>query len=242
MSSNTFIFFDAYGTLVELDNFYERLQNGFAQHGVTLPMEVITHAAHQEMKHYIRHSLRARDHDSWLAVRRECAGILADAVREQGYEVPILPAGVLRVLGDAIVFRTFPETVEVLDALHKRGVPMGVISNWDYQLSEIFEQMGLARYFEFIVSSAQVGAEKPAPEIFQAGLEQARRSTPGLAPQDCFYIGDHYEKDVIPSRAAGMTPVWLVRDRRDLASGETHETDTGVLRISNLRELLLIVS
>jgi len=239
---NLFILFDAYGTLVELDNFYERLQSGFAQHGVNLPMEVVKHAAHQEMKHYIGHSVQARDHDSWLQVRRDCAGILADAVRAQGYDVPISPTGVLRVLGDAIVFRTFPETIEVLESLHARGIAMGVISNWDYQLPEIFADMCLAKFFHFILSSAHVGAEKPSPQMFQTGLEMARRSTPGLAARDCIYIGDHYDKDVVPSRDAGMTPVWLVRDRRDLASGETHEDDIGVLRISNLRELLPIVS
>lgn len=242
-NANRFLIFDAYGTLVELDDFYGRLQNGFAQHGITLPLEVVTSAAHQEMKHYIAHSVQARDRENWLAVRRECAAILADAVRKQGYEVPISPAGVLQVLGDAIVFRTFPETVEVLETLHERGVPMGVLSNWDYTLGDTFAEMDLARFFHCILSSSQVGVEKPAPEIFHAGLEQARRSTPGLEAQHCFYVGDHYEKDMVPSCSAGMTPVWLVRDRRDLASGETHHTaDTGVLRISNLRELLLIVS
>src|SRR5687767_5797448 len=110
-NSSKFLLFDAYGTLVELDDFYVRLQYGFTQHGLNLPMEVVTRAAHQEMKHYIRHSVQARDHESWLTVRRACAQILADAVRQQGYNVALAPDAVLQVLGDAIVFRTFPETM-----------------------------------------------------------------------------------------------------------------------------------
>jgi putative hydrolase of the HAD superfamily len=238
-----FLIFDAYGTLVELDGFYERLQAGFAEQGLTLPIEVVTAAAHREMKHYIRYSVEARDYESWMAIRRRCAQILADAVREQGYDVPLSPRSVLKVLGDSIVFRSFPETIEILEALKARGVPMGVVSNWDYQLGTILSEMGLARFFQFILASSQVGSEKPSPELFQAGWEYARRTGPDRALRDCYYIGDHFEKDVVASRCVGMTPVWLVRDQRDLASGDTHESDEpDVIRIASLRELLSLVS
>jgi len=237
-NATKFVLFDAYGTLVELDDFYGRLHSGFAKHGVALPLEVVTNAAHREMKHYIAHSIQARDYNSWLAIRRDCAYILAEAIREQGYQVPLSPAAALKILGDAIVFRPFPETAEVLEALQARGVWMGVISNWDYHLGQILTDMKLARFFHFILASAQVGREKPSPELFQAGIEQAHRALPGLTAQGCYYIGDHYEKDVIPSRAVGMTPIWLVRDQRDLTSGDTQDSDdAGVLRIMTLRDL-----
>jgi putative hydrolase of the HAD superfamily len=240
-TGSKFLLFDAYGTLVELDDFYGRLQGGFAEHGINLPLDALTRAAHREMKHYMRHSVQARDHESWLSLRRECAQILTDAVREQGYDVPLSPDAALQVLGDAIAFRTFPETIEVLERLQAQDVPMGIISNWDYRLNHIFTEMGLAQFFHFILSSSVVGREKPAPEIFRAGLEQACLNVPSLSAANCFYIGDHYDKDVIPARAAGMTPVWLVRDQRDLTSGDEHEAEDSVQRISNLRELLSLV-
>jgi putative hydrolase of the HAD superfamily len=236
-----FLIFDAYGTLVELDDFYGRLQRGFAERGADLPLEVVTRAAHREMRHYITHAVRARSDESWHALRDECAQILGNAVRDQGFALPLEHAQELEVLSEAIVFHAFPETVEVLQSLQARAMPMGVLSNWDYQLPGIFADLGLRDYFQFILSSAVFGEEKPSPRFFAHGLEEARRHTPQLAPHDCCYIGDHYEKDVLPSRAAGFTPLWLVREQRDLASGDTHDADEHVIRLNTLRDILRVL-
>jgi HAD superfamily hydrolase (TIGR01549 family) len=236
-----FLIFDAYGTLAELDDFYGRLQRGFAMRGVNLPLDIVTRAAHREMRHYIKHAVCARDEASWLQLRNECAQIIGDAVREQGHEVPLEPQQVLDVLSEAIVFQTFAETRSVLQELQTRGVPMGVLSNWDYQLPQIFDDLGLSEYFHFVLSSATFGEEKPSPRFFAHGLQEARRTVPQLTARDCFYIGDHYEKDVVPSRAAGMTPLWLVRDSRDLASGETHSASEHVVHLSTLHDILRVL-
>ncbi len=217
------ILFDAYGTLVELDDFYHRLQRGFRQHGYDLPLEIVTRAAHREMKHYIGNSLRAHQNDEWHKLRSECASILAASIREQGRALDLDDETVLRILGDAIVFRAFPETRAVLESLRARGYSMGIMSNWDYQLSDVLRSLDLDGFFNFILSSAQVGHEKPAPQFFERALQEARRMSTHVAPHQVFYIGDHYEKDVAPSRRAGMTPLWLVRDKRDLVSGEICE-------------------
>jgi HAD superfamily hydrolase (TIGR01549 family) len=194
------------------------------------------------MRHYIKHAVCARDDASWHQLRDECAQIIADAVREQGHEVPLEPQRVLDVLSEAIVFEPFAETRAVLQELQSRGVPMGVLSNWDYQLPQIFDDLGLGQFFHFILSSATFGEEKPSPRFFAHGLEEARRFVPQLAARDCYYIGDHYEKDVMPARAAGMTPLWLVRDSRDLASGETHRTDEEVIHLSTLHDILRVLN
>jgi HAD superfamily hydrolase (TIGR01549 family) len=237
-----FLIFDAYGTLAELDDFYGRLQRGFTRHGVDLPLDVVTRAAHREMRHYIKHAVCARDEASWRQLRDECAQIIADAVREQGHEVPLEAQRVLDVLSEAIVFEVFAETRAVLQELQSRGVPMGVLSNWDYQLPQIFDDLGLGQFFHFVLSSATFGEEKPSPRFFAHGLEEARRVVPQLSARDCFYIGDHYEKDVMPARAAGMTPLWLVRDSRDLASGETHRTEEEVIHLSTLHDILRVLN
>ena len=233
-----FLIFDAYGTLVELDDFYGRLQRGFATHDVELPLAAVRHAARCEMRYYIANVLRACIHDAWLAVRRECALVLRDAIREQGHPLDLPPETLLQILGDAIVFHVFSEVREVLEALHQRGIAMGVMSNWDYQLPRIFEALKLDGFFNFIGSSCEAGAEKPAPPFFAFGLQRARAVRPDLMPQECFYIGDHYQKDVLPARAAGMTPLWLVRDLRDVASGDVHEAQDPVVRLQTLRDLI----
>lgn len=232
-----FLLFDAYGTLVELDDFYGRLQRGFAAQGVPLCEHVTRKAAHVEMRHYIANVLRARDFESWTALRRECAAVLGDAVRDNGVPHELSLDALLEILSESIVFRLYPETREVLEVLHRRGVPMGVLSNWDYQLPQRFEELDLARYFCFVLSSSQAGIEKPGEELFRFGFAHARQAVPELSPGQCVYIGDHYEKDVQGAQSAGLRPVWIVRDERDLPSGDT-PSDASVTIIKSLRELL----
>lgn len=232
-----FILFDAYGTLVELDDFYGRLQRGFARHGVVLCDRIVRQAAHTEMRHYMSNVLRACDLPSWENLRCECAQVLGDAVHHHGGRHDLAQEVLLEILADAIVFRLFPETREVLEALQARGVPMGVLSNWDYQLPQRFEELDLARYFHFVLSSSQAGLEKPGVELFHFGLEYVQNVLPSLAPHQCLYVGDHYEKDVQGAQGAGLHPVWIVRDERDLPSGDTPHDDN-VTIIKSLRQLL----
>lgn len=237
---NRFLIFDAYGTLVELDDFYGRLQRGFAQNGAELPDDVVKKAAHCEMRHYISRARFAACLDTWNAIRRECAEVLAASIREQGHKLELSSEATTEILTNSIHFRAFPHARATLENLKTRGWGLGVLSNWDWKLPDALEEAGLGGFFDFILTSAQVGIEKPARSFFQKGFALAQKIRPNLAPNDCFYVGDHYEKDVLGARNAGLTPLWLVRDARDLASGETHEADDDVPRLNSLHDLLKI--
>jgi HAD superfamily hydrolase (TIGR01549 family) len=238
-----FLIFDAYGTLAELDNFYDRLQQGFLAHGLDLPLDAIVHAAHIEMRHYMKNSLRASQDDAYDALRNECAAVLMDDLRAQGHKIPLSAEESVEVLRDAIVFHLFPETLRTLESLRGWGIKMGVASNWDGQLPMILGDLGLAPYFEFILSSAHIGFEKPAPEFFAHAHTEVERCMGGQFPDRarCFYIGDHWEKDVVPARAAGFTPLWLERQNRDIASGEVPEAIDGIIRLRTLEDILPLV-
>lgn len=241
-----FLLFDAFGTLVELNDFYGRLQRGFAQSDsaqqtpIDIPLPSMRRAAHREMRHYMANSLRAHQNDEWETLRHECALILADALREENADWDFSPETAYRVLDAAIVFRAFPETRQVLATLQSRGIPMGVLSNWDFQLPQVLQSLGLDGFFEFILSSAQAGFEKPDARFFASGLQHIRALHPTIATENCFYIGDHLEKDVLPSRAFGFRPLWIVRRERDIASGEPGNA-YGVPQLSSLHEVLRVL-
>ncbi len=232
-----FLIFDAYGTLVELDDFYGRLQRGFAEAGAVLSPETVSKAARAEMHHYVSRTIEARTEADWIALKVECAQVLADEIRKRESSFSLDAKQVLHILEDALVFRVFPEVREVLDKLQANGFKMGVLSNWDFSLHHIFEQMGLSKYFSFVLPSSDVGVQKPAREFFEHALRLARREHGTLKSEDCLYIGDHYDGDVVGAREAGMVPVWQVREERDLPSGEMRD-DKHVLRIADLRGLL----
>jgi FMN phosphatase YigB (HAD superfamily) len=236
-----FLIFDAYGTLAELDNFTGRLQNGFARHGVELPLDVVTRAARSEMGYYVANTVRARTQEDWMALRYDCAGVLIDSLARQEYTLPLPFEAVYKIMSAALVFRVFPEVTEVLEELGQRVPGMAVLSNWDIFLPDVLQSLDLHHYFDFIVTSAEVGVQKPAAQVFEHALQRAKVLHPCLTARDCYYIGDHYEGDVLGARAAGMTPLWLVRDERDLVSGGTAGIADDVVRLRTLRDLLEVI-
>jgi putative hydrolase of the HAD superfamily len=236
----SFVIFDAYGTLVELDNFYERLGRGFAEAGVLLPADVVRAAAQEEMKYYVTHTVNARTELDWGQLRSECAQVLAEGIRSAGHAIALSDEGVLQVLEAALVFHVFPEVRETLQALRERGIGLGVISNWDGSLRHVLQELGLLEFFNFVLISAEEGIQKPDAEIFKRGLRRAQEKYSALAAHRCFYVGDHYDGDIEGARSAGLQPVWLVREERCVVSGELRDDDK-VLRITSLNELTSLI-
>lgn len=61
----------------------------------------------------------------------------------------------------------------------------------------------LAQYFDLIVTSRDLGVEKPDPEFFSRALAMAGRQA-----CDSTIVGDSYENDIRGGKAAGMATVW----------------------------------
>ena len=58
-----------------------------------------------------------------------------------------------------------------------------------------------------MVSSAEVGRAKPAPEPFRAGLELA-----GVRGRDALFVGDSPDTDIEGARAAGIRALLVARE------------------------------
>ena len=101
----------------------------------------------------------------------------------------------------------YPDTRPALEALHARGVRLGVISNFDSRLFGLLDGLGIARFFDPTVISTRAGAAKPDTAIFSHALAHH-----GLAPEHAVHVGDSYEMDVLGAQAAGLQPVLI--DRR----------------------------
>ena len=92
-----------------------------------------------------------------------------------------------------------PGATEALQGLQKFDVKMGVISNYDHRLYKVLTDMDLRKYFDFVLPSYVVGAEKPDLVIFHRALEDA-----GVRAEEAVHLGDNIEKDFIGARNAGM--------------------------------------
>lgn len=95
------------------------------------------------------------------------------------------------------------------------ATPLGIISNGSTALQrDKLSSTGVAGFFSLVVISDDVGAAKPAREIFLEACRRARRH-----PEQCVYVGDRFDIDALASRAAGMRGIWLNRKARRRCRG-----------------------
>jgi HAD superfamily hydrolase (TIGR01662 family) len=119
--------------------------------------------------------------------------------------------------------RAFPDAPEALSTLAARGYRLGVISNADGRVRALLEKAGLARYFELVLDSSEVGVEKPDPRIFLAATGRLR-----LDPSACAYVGDIYQIDIVGARRAGLMGLLI----------GPGPSPTGIRRVATLAELV----
>jgi HAD superfamily hydrolase (TIGR01509 family) len=95
--------------------------------------------------------------------------------------------------------RVFPEMRRFVELLHAEGVPMAVASGSSLSaIGTALRVAGIDGYFPVTVSSEEVGAGKPEPDVF---LEAVRRL--GFEPGECAAVEDS-EPGVAAAHAAGM--------------------------------------
>jgi len=101
----------------------------------------------------------------------------------------------------------YPEVVETLTVLERRGLILSVISNFDSRLIGILEGLGAAHWFEHIFVSSRVGYAKPDRQIFHTALERY-----GVQAGDALHVGDSEEKDLRGANKAGLKGVLVERN------------------------------
>lgn len=197
---------DVLGTLVELQPPAPRLRAGLRERlGIELSAEQAESAMAAEIAYYLAHNGEGRDAPTLAALRRRCAGVLAEAIGGPASCVP--PERLVAVLLDALHFAPFPDAAPALDELGGRGLVLVAVSNWDASLHDVLAATGLARRLDGIVASAEAGVAKPDPRIFARALELA-----GVDARTAVHVGDSPDTDVAGARAAGLSAVLLARD------------------------------
>ena len=98
-------------------------------------------------------------------------------------------------------------TLETFRVLHRRGLRLGILSNWDSRLLETLVELGIDGFFDFTVISYEVGVEKPHPRIFETAAKRAC-----VRPSQILFVGDSLAGDILPARAMGFQTVWVQGD------------------------------
>lgn len=128
--------------------------------------------------------------------------------------------------------RYLNRNAELLARLQKR-YRMGVVSNFYGNVETLCTEAGLAPSLAVIVDSTRCGVSKPDPEIFQMALAVLDVDTSAT-----LFVGDSYDRDMIPARQLGMKTIWMEGPQPRLPA-DPPPVDG---HISNLTELALLVS
>ncbi|EFL30281.1 hydrolase [Streptomyces viridochromogenes DSM 40736] len=84
----------------------------------------------------------------------------------------------------------YPDAVEVLRTLRKRGIPVAVVSNIGWDLRPVFREHGLDPYVDAYVLSYEHGIQKPDPRLFATACEAL-----GADPRRTLMVGDDRRAD-----------------------------------------------
>jgi putative hydrolase of the HAD superfamily len=213
------VLLDALGTLVELQPPAPRLQRVLAQSGFEISEEQAAAGFAAEIAYYLDHHLEGSGRERLERLRDRCAEELRRAL-----DIPDLGhATARRAMLEALEFRPYPDALPALAELRALGPTLVVASNWDCSLPDWLEPAGITELVDGVVTSAEVGAPKPNPRVFERALAIA-----GVRPSEALHVGDKVDNDVEGAGAAGIRAVLVQRDG---------EAPPGVEVIRSLREL-----
>ncbi len=195
------VLFDAGNTLLFLD--HARIASGLGTSlGIPLTAEALTAGAAEAARAMEGASGPDRERaDIYLETLFRLAGVPGDRMGE-------VRESLTRMHQERHLWCSIAsDTRDALDRLRRAGLRLGVVSNSDGRVEAALEASGLRDYFDVVVDSALVGAEKPDPAIFRAALTAL-----DLQPEEAVYVGDLYTVDVVGARAAGIDAVLLAAE------------------------------
>ncbi|WP_417588661.1 YjjG family noncanonical pyrimidine nucleotidase [Owenweeksia hongkongensis] len=96
-----------------------------------------------------------------------------------------------------------PGTEELLEYLRKR-YELHVITNGFLETQKIkMKESGLELFFQSMISSEEIGVNKPAPQIFEKSLKRT-----GADSKTSLMIGDSLHADILGAQSFGMDQVF----------------------------------
>ena len=217
------VLLDALGTLVELQPPAPRLRRLLRESGVEVTEDQAAAGFAAEIAYYLDHHLDGSDRERLERLRDRCAEEMRKAVA-----LPELDhATARRAMLGALEFTPYPDVLPALSELRDRGLRLVIASNWDCSLPDWLRPAGILELVDGVVTSAEVGAGKPDPRVFERALQVA-----GVEPADALHVGDKVDNDVEGAAAAGVRGVLIQREG---------EPPAGVEAVRSLGELAALL-
>ena len=224
------VIFDWFGTLAEWPHGPTSSYTSiFEEHGYQVNPAVFDryHTRWDGVDH-TEHSISRATYMAWS--RRRLDGLAAECGVPGPERDVVVEAMVEADLRSAMV--VFPEVPSVLAELRRRGLAIGVCSNWNWDLDDVLRSTGVAPLIDRAVTSARVGYRKPHRAMYECILAVLR-----VTAAEAIFVGDSWQPDVLGPIDAGMRSVHVDRTPGGMA-GSLPALVAGAIRVSDLRRLL----
>ena len=205
------IFFDFYNTLVYFFPTVEDIQLCACKElGLTVTKEGLIKGYHTADSFFNIENSRMPISDRSERERKEFFAVYEKMILEgAGITVSFTLATQVWELTTLIPrrFRLFGDVKSTLKDLKKLGLTLGIITNLNQDMDVLLNELDLQTIIDVIVTSSEVGVEKPHPSIFLRALDKV-----GITPQEAIHVGDQLFSDAQGAKAVGIKPVLIVRD------------------------------
>jgi putative hydrolase of the HAD superfamily len=203
------VLFDATGTLIEVrEPVGERYAQIAAAHGVERPAQRLDEAFRQTTRHSTqRHTpgvspseAKTRERAWWYEVVH--ATFRAVNPNTAFADFDTFFDELFRSYASAEAWQLRAGARQCLASLAEHGLRMGVVSNFDYRLTDVLESLEIAEFFETVTLPGEHGTAKPDPRLFAAAL-----GSMGASAATTIFVGDDPARDLAGARRAGITAV-----------------------------------
>jgi phosphoglycolate phosphatase-like HAD superfamily hydrolase len=96
----------------------------------------------------------------------------------------------------------------VSDVIPQMTLPLAVWANTrlatETDVRDWLDRAGLGRFFQWVITSVDAGARKPAREFFEYAIARC-----GLAKDDVLFVGNQLNTDIAGAEAFGIRTAWL---------------------------------
>lgn len=209
------VFFDWFNTLARFEPSRQELYGqAFRQFGIELsPKDVIRGILTADQYYFAENTKSPVEKRSPQEQMEVYVHYPKAILTEAGVNAPHeLPLKILQTVADKFkecTFCLFDDVLPTLETLKQQELILGLLTNATKDMISVHHRLGLDSYLNLVVTSEEVGANKPAPLIFRVALDQAR-----VNAAEAVYIGDQYELDVVGARGVGINPILI--DRYDV--------------------------
>lgn len=137
------------------------------------------------------------------------------------------------------------EIKAILEDLRNRGKKLAVFSNGrKLDVETALELYEVSEYFEFILSSEELGVEKPDPHVFKTIIQRIKEPSENIV-----YVGDDPVRDVVGAKKLGMKAILYIPPKNyrksvpwrkyDVEIPEELKPDAKIRDLQELKKLII---